>query len=137
MYGGAQGFHVLRYGFDLAHLYLRLDPAESPARSAEVATHVRVVVLAQAAQASVDFDVAPGGGRRRGRRRGAEVGECAFEQVLELAVPFEELGLAPGTRVALAVHAFRGEVEVERLPRFGYVNLTVPDADFERVNWRV
>ena len=43
MYGGAQAFHALHYGFDLEALYLRLDPAESPARSAEVATHVRVV----------------------------------------------------------------------------------------------
>jgi alpha-amylase/alpha-mannosidase (GH57 family) len=137
MYGGAQAFHVLRYGFDVEHLYLRLDPAESPARSAEVATHVRVVVLAREAQSSVDFDVAPGGGKRRGRRQGGEVGECAFEEVLEIAVPFAALGFPPGTRLALAIHALRGEVEIERLPRFGYVNLTVPDADFERLNWRV
>jgi hypothetical protein len=137
MYGGAQAFHVLRYGFDVDRLHLRLDPVESPARAAEVATHVRVVVLAQSTQGWVDFDVRPGGGKRPGRRRGAEAGECAFEDVLELSVPFAELSLGPGAKVAMAVHTFRGEVEVERLPRFGYVNLTVPDADFERLHWRV
>src|SRR5439155_21522030 len=42
MFGGAQAFHVLYYGFDLENLYLRLDPAESPARSAEVSDRLRV-----------------------------------------------------------------------------------------------
>jgi alpha-amylase/alpha-mannosidase (GH57 family) len=137
MYGGAQAFHTLRYGFDVEHLHLRLDPAESPARSAEVATHVRLVVLARSIQGWVDFEVRPGGGRHPGRRRGADAGVCAFEEVLEISLPFAELSLAPGTKIALAVHTFRGEVEVERLPRFGYVNLTVPDEDFERLHWRV
>ncbi|MFO0582166.1 MAG: glycoside hydrolase family 57 protein [Anaeromyxobacter sp.] len=137
MYGAAQGFNVLRYAFDLEQLYLRLDPAESPARSAEVATTVRVVVLSREHQRWVDFEVAPGRGKRPGRKGSAEVGASAMEEILELAIPFADLGLKPGSRFALAVHALRGEVEVERLPRFGYVNLVVPDADFERLHWRV
>ncbi|MFT3913620.1 MAG: hypothetical protein QM704_05805 [Anaeromyxobacteraceae bacterium] len=137
MYGAAQGFSVLRYAFDLQQLYLRLDPAESPARTAEVATTVRVVVLSREQQRWVDFEVAPGGGTRPGRKGSAEVGASAMEEILELEIPFAELGLKPGSRFAVAVHALRGEVEVERLPRFGYVNLVVPDADFERLHWRV
>jgi hypothetical protein len=31
----------------------------------------------------------------------------------------------------------RDEVEVERLPRYGYLTLEVPSADFERIHWRV
>ena len=31
----------------------------------------------------------------------------------------------------------RGEVEVERLPRYGFLSFAVPDGDFERVHWRV
>ena len=54
-----------------------------------------------------------------------------------MAIPFAELGLARGDRVALAVHVLRGDVELERFPRFGYVTLTVPDEDFERIHWRV
>jgi len=137
MFGGAQAFNVLRYGFDVANLYLRLDPAESPARSAEAATVVRVVVLSPASQLWIDFDVAPGGGTRPGRKGAAAVGSSAMEEVLELSVPFAALNLLPGAKLALAVHALRGDVEVERLPRFGYVNLVVPDADFERLHWRV
>ena len=47
------------------------------------------------------------------------------------------LGLGPGDKVALAVHVLRSQVEVERLPRYGFVNVTVPDRDFDGVNWRV
>ena len=137
MYGGAQGFHVLRYGFDLESLFLRLDPAESPARSAEVAPNLKIAVLAPAGQSWVDFEVVADGGLRTGRRLGQDVGEIAFRDIVEIRIPFLSLGLAAGTKVALSVHVLRGEVEVERLPRYGFVAFTVPDRDFERVNWRV
>ena len=87
----------------------------------------------------MDFELSPGtacraraGGAapRRGRR--AFVRRAGARRI-----PFAALGLAPGDKVALAVHVLRGEVEVERLPRYGYVTLVVPDADFERIHWRV
>ncbi len=137
MYGGAQAFHVLHYGFDLSALFLRLDPAESPARAAEVATRVRMVVLAPDRQTAIDFPLVPDGEIRSGRRLGGDVGQAAFAQVLEIAVPFAALGLTAGMKLALSIHALRGEVEVERLPRYGFLAFTVPDADFERVNWKV
>jgi len=137
MYGGAQAFHILRFGFDLAALYLRLDPAESPERAAEVATRVRVVVLAADRQTAIDFPLVPDGAVHPGRRGAEELGRAAFAQVLELALPFQALGLAPGMKLALSTHALRGDVEVERLPRYGFLAFTVPDADFEQVNWRV
>ena len=133
MYGGAQAFQVLHYGFDLKALYLRLDPAESPGRTAEVASRVRIVVLAADRRTAVDFPLVPDGALRPGD----PVGEAAFAKVVELALPFGPLGLTPGMKLALSVHALRGEVEVERLPRYGYLAFTVPDADFEHVNWRV
>jgi alpha-amylase/alpha-mannosidase (GH57 family) len=137
MYGSAQAFQVLRYAFDLSALYLRLDPAESAARAAEVATTVRLVVLAAERQTAVDFALVPDGRVRPGRRLGEEVGRAAFAQVLEVAVPFAALALAPGRKLAVSVHALRGDVEVERLPRHGFLAFSVPDADFDNVNWRV
>jgi alpha-amylase/alpha-mannosidase (GH57 family) len=137
MYGGAQAFHVLHFGFDLAALYLRLDPAESPRRAAEVATRLRVVVLAAERQTAVDFPLVPDGAVHPGRRGTAELGRAAFAQVLELALPFQALGVASGTTLALSVHVLRGDVEVERLPRYGFLAFAVPGADFEQLNWRV
>jgi alpha-amylase/alpha-mannosidase (GH57 family) len=137
MYGGAQVFDLLHYGFDLGSLYLRLDPAESPERSAELAARLRVTVLADGRQATLELPVVADGRLRRGELARAPAGEVAFADVLELSIPFAALGLRAGVKVALAVHAVRADVEVERLPRFGYVNLVVPGEDFEQLHWRV
>jgi alpha-amylase/alpha-mannosidase (GH57 family) len=137
MFGGAQAFQALRYGFDLQHLYLCLDPVDAPARTAEVCSAVRLELVASDVSAQVEFAVALDGAERCGRREGADFGRSAFARVLEAAVPFEPLGLRAGDRVALAVHVLHGEVLLERLPRFDYITFTVPDADFERIHWRV
>ena len=98
MFGGAQVFPSLHYGFDLEALYLRLDPAESAARSAEVVSHVRVVILAGERQATIELAVVPDGAVRPGRAAAGELGEAAFGKVLEARIPFAALGLAPGPR---------------------------------------
>ncbi|HTP27155.1 MAG TPA: glycoside hydrolase family 57 protein [Anaeromyxobacteraceae bacterium] len=134
MFGGAQTFQSLHYGFDLVNLYLRLDPAD---RAGELSGRVRVDLVSAAVQAAVEFDVTGDGVERGGRSGAREVGRSAFARVLEIAIPFAVLGLSRGDRVALALRILRGEVELERLPHFGYITLTVPDENFERINWRV
>ena len=137
MFGGAQAFQSLRFGFDLGHLYLRLDPAEAPQRASELCGAVRIEIVAADVQAQVDFPLVADGTEQRGRQGANELGRAAFARVLEVALPFEPLRLRPGSRLAVAVHVMRGEVALERLPRYGYVTLTVPDQDFERIHWRV
>jgi alpha-amylase/alpha-mannosidase (GH57 family) len=137
MYGGTQAFNVLHYGFDLDALYLRLDPPESPARAVEIASQVRVSLLAADRRTAVEFALVPDGAVRAGLCGTEAVGQAAFAQVLEIALPFSSLGVGPGAKTAIAVHALRNGVEVERLPRYGFLALVVPDADFEHVNWRV
>jgi alpha-amylase/alpha-mannosidase (GH57 family) len=137
MFGGAQAFRALHLGFDLKSLYLRLDPAESPQRTGEQATGLRVEIRGGPRVEAVEFDLSPDGQLRDGRREGVALGRLCFARVVELALPFADLGLPPRTRVAAAVHVRRGEVAVERLPRAGYLAFTVPDQDFERVHWRV
>jgi alpha-amylase/alpha-mannosidase (GH57 family) len=137
MFGAAQAWGALRYGFDLSTFYLRLDPAESPQRTCEASPSLRVEVVAGGRAHRVDLDVVADGALRRGRTGDGELGTAAFAKVLEIAIPFEALPAPRGTEVAVAVHALRGEVEVERLPRTGHVTFAVPDEDFERVHWRV
>jgi alpha-amylase/alpha-mannosidase (GH57 family) len=137
MYGGAQAFQALRFGFDLGALHLCLEPADSALRAVEVGNHLRVELLARGRQMEVDFELAADGRLREGRHGGAAVGQAAFLDVMELSIPFAALGLGPGDPVALAVHVLKSLVEVERLPRYGFVNVQVPDRDFEGVHWRV
>jgi alpha-amylase/alpha-mannosidase (GH57 family) len=137
MFGGAQAFRSLHYGFDLHGFSLRLDPAESPQRTGESATELRVELVAADIQTQVAFELAPDGAERQGRWQGEAIGRSAFARVLELEVPFRPLGLVVGERVAVAVRVMRRDVEVERLPRYGYLAFSVPDEDFERIHWRV
>jgi len=137
MFGGAQAFCALHFGFDLEHLFLRLDPAESPARTAEVATAVRISLHFGERALDVEFPISPDGGPHLGNVGQVPVGETCFEELMEIAVPFAPLELPPGARGAFSVHVLRGDVEVERLPRYGFVVFAVPDEDFERIHWRV
>lgn len=137
MFGGATAFGALLYGFDLERLYLRLDPAESPQRSGEACSAVRVELVTGRGPLTVELPCAPDGAVRPGARGEQALGQVAFARVLELELPFAALGLAAGERFALAVHALRGGVALERLPLGGYVTLAVPDQDFERIHWRV
>lgn len=137
MFGGAQAFCALFFGFDLERLLLRLDPAESPARAAELASELQVVVHDGDRVVEVTLPVVPDGQLRDGRLGEGVAGQVAFAEVLEAAVPFSALGLLPGARVAFTVHVRRGGLELERLPRYGFVAFAVPDPDFERIHWRV
>jgi alpha-amylase/alpha-mannosidase (GH57 family) len=138
MFGGAQAFHVLHYAFDLVSLYLRLDPAETTARTMEVANRVSVTVLGPNQELRIDFPLAEDGKERRGAGAGGvPLGRAVFLQIFEAALPFAEIGLRPRDAAAVFLQIWRGDVEVERLPRSGFVNLTVPDQDFERIHWRV
>jgi alpha-amylase/alpha-mannosidase (GH57 family) len=138
MYGGSSAFGELRFAFDLEALHLRLDPAESSPRATEVGNHLRVELVWRGRQVEVDFELHPDGQRRDGRAPGGVLaGQAAFLDVLELSIPFAAVGLAAGDKVALAVHVLRSQVEVERLPRYGFVTVIVPDRDFDGVHWRV
>jgi alpha-amylase/alpha-mannosidase (GH57 family) len=138
MYGGSHAFGLLRFGFDLDALHLRLDPVESSPRATEVGNHLRVELVCRGRQVEVDFELQPDGQRRDGRGPGGlAAGQAVFLDLLELSIPFTAIGLAAGDKVALAVHVLRSQVEVERLPRYGFVTVIVPDRDFDRVNWRV
>jgi hypothetical protein len=64
-------------------------------------------------------------------------GKASFHDIFEVGMPFERLGLMSGSPVSLAVQVLRQGVEVERLPRNGYLSFTVPDEDYERKNWKV
>ena len=66
-------------------------------------------------------------------------GRCGA--IVELSLAQAALGVEPGDRVGLSVQVLRDEgglpVEVDRLPRYGDLELLVPDRAFERAHWQV
>jgi alpha-amylase/alpha-mannosidase (GH57 family) len=139
MFRGDGIFGALRYGFDERTLYLRLDPTSAPTEAVKRGVELRV--LLSSGDRRVEVAVHPSIGEPQPAlvvEAGPErpVGRASFHDILELGLPFEQLGLASGLRVTLAVQVARQGVEVERLPRHGYLSFTVPDEDYERKNWK-
>ncbi|MBV8130519.1 MAG: hypothetical protein JO114_22955, partial [Planctomycetaceae bacterium] len=61
----------------------------------------------------------------------------ATGQILELAVPFARLDRQPGESIRFYVELLKGETSLDRAPREGIFELSVPSADFERIMWQV
>ncbi len=63
--------------------------------------------------------------------------ETATGKILELAVPFGRLGLKAGDGIRFYVELLGGHSSLDRAPREGIFELTVPTPDFERIMWQV
>jgi hypothetical protein len=60
-----------------------------------------------------------------------------FERILELTIPYADLGWRPRDGVQFFVQLLQGSVELERHPAVGALSFAVPDEQFEVENWRV
>jgi hypothetical protein len=69
--------------------------------------------------------------------RGEKVGSGYSGTIVELAVNTGVLGLSPSDRAGLLLRLMRNGLEVDRLPRYGELELVVPDQGFERAHWHV
>jgi alpha-amylase/alpha-mannosidase (GH57 family) len=133
MYQGSSAFLQLWYGFSLEDLFLRLDPA----RGADVRGELRFVfsrgteekTLRMAIDSRADCAVLDAKGTKYG------FGRCGA--IVELSLSQGALGLKPGDKLGMLVRLVRDDVEADRLPRFGELELTVPDESFERAHWHV
>lgn len=138
MFGGTPTFSALFWGFDGVNLYLRLDPDPDPA--AAHPDRFRVTLLGPLGPSRLEFALVADGVSRPGRREGAagaEVGRAVLARIVEAEIPLAPLGIRPGDELVMSVEALAGETELERIPRSGYLPLSVPGADFERIHWRV
>jgi alpha-amylase/alpha-mannosidase (GH57 family) len=138
---------MIRFGFDRRHLFVRLDGRQP-----------MIDLLADGHEVSLKFLTPPGlrfsvrqeSGRLvsgfwdrhadppywRARAAGSAV--AAAGSLVEIGIPFAELGLAPGARTAFFVAVYEaGDRERERHPADRPLELIVPDAQFDARHWRV
>lgn len=67
----------------------------------------------------------------------AEAGvEAAGDLLFELAIPFRSLAVATDDPVHFYLELLRDEQSIERVPREGAVETTVPSPDYERIMWQ-
>jgi hypothetical protein len=74
---------------------------------------------------------------RQGQEIPAPNLQFAQNQVAELAIPFDLLGVAVDQPVAFYVELMQGNQSRDRAPRDSTIQLQRPSPDFERINWDV
>jgi alpha-amylase/alpha-mannosidase (GH57 family) len=116
-------FSKLYFGFDKSNLYLRVD-LKAQAKTALMDLWLRIELYSSRRAKTVEV----GQGREED---GAAVGE-----IVEVRIPFEELGLTLGDTFDVIL-LLKGDHEIERFPHSGTVTLNVPDEDLEAEYWMV
>jgi hypothetical protein len=134
MFRGQGAFTQVWFGFSRTNLLLRLDPA----KGVDLTGELRVLLALDGGEKTVRMRLIAGGAEGDAiDDKGARVGSGRTGTIVELSLARDALALKPGARVSLLFRMLRDEVEVDRLPRYGEIALTVPDRNFELANWRV
>jgi len=147
MTGSERQEHLLQqllFGFDLEHLYLRLDLGDSARRKLEAGLRCnvnfttpadrRLVLLAAGRESSAVLYQRASSGAWLAMNTASP--RMAAADILEAAVSFTDLGLRPGSAFAFFVSLQNGAVELERHPAHRPVESFVPEPAFEKLNWK-
>lgn len=119
------------FGFDAAQMFLALDFGDRKNTIFSAGGAVHVVFLTPKQR---DLIVSGPGRMRLGD---VELASVAMEEILELAVPWNALGAAPGDEVRFYVEVRRDGEPHERTPRGFALGFHVPSEDFESREWSV
>jgi alpha-amylase/alpha-mannosidase (GH57 family) len=136
MFRGQGAFTQVWFGFSRTNFFLRLDPA----KGADLTGEVRLALsgIGTGSEKTVRMRLVAGGVESEALdEKGTRVGSGRTGTIVELSLSQEALGMKPGARIALLVRMLRDQVELDRLPRYGEIGLTVPDRSFELSNWHV
>ncbi len=145
---------VIEFGFNLEHLFIRIEGERLMRDLVEPGVDIRIRFL-QPAGIQVVVQAEPVAGTDRatqssrvrvrldGRRpdgvawqpRVCDGVEAAAGEILEVQIPFRCLQVAQRGRVAFLVAVTRGGVDVEHHPRHGPIEFDVPDAAFPARSW--
>ncbi len=136
----------VHYGFDLHHLYFRLDMLR-PDYLKKKAGLTAIVHIVVPAEFKLVFAMAGGakqhvydilhGTNGVDFHKIRESHNIAIDKVVELSLSFSELKVKKGNEIQFFVQIKRDKFELERVPKEGFISLVVPDEDFEAKMWSV
>ncbi len=61
----------------------------------------------------------------------------AIKKILELKIPFADIGASPNAKLNMIISARDGDVELEKYPAKGIISIVVPDQDYTKKMWSV
>jgi alpha-amylase/alpha-mannosidase (GH57 family) len=138
----------IHYGFDLSNLYMRFDVETADGiRPEDLGVRLDVYLLGpQLQRLTMPLYLDASGEKKLTLElspNGIEFEEVrgyntiAWKKILELSVPFADLGLRAGQEVEFFASLKNDRVEIMRFPREGMLSFIVPDEDFEAEMWIV
>ncbi|MBI3467986.1 MAG: alpha-amylase/alpha-mannosidase [Planctomycetes bacterium] len=130
----------LYYGFDPGRLLLRIDTNGPARRQLQEVDTLQVVFLEPAACEVVVSRPAewhPMAKLYRGKEPLApSMLEVATDQIVEMAIPFGDLQVREGRPLHFFVELWQQEQSLDRAPREGAIEMTVPSPDYEQIMWQ-
>ena len=137
------GLTLIEFGFDLQHLYVRVDASEPMQRLLQPDMELSLNFLKPAgARVTVGVQDEAAVGRlvlrnAEGVREPVDPAglRAAVGEIAELQIPFSRLALAAGAPIAFIVALNRGGAEIEHHPRHRPIELAVPTSEFPAANW--
>ena len=138
-------FSAIFFGFDQERLYVRLDPDDRSQARQEHCT-VDLSIASGVHQHKLSFALAPAGAQTFTASRADETGAyreigrygtIARKKILELAMPFKDLGIEIGDQIRLSLTVSEHEMEVGRYPHHNPATFNRAGDDFEATMWRV
>jgi hypothetical protein len=139
---------ALYFGFDNAHLYLRIDFNMPLSVEKYKELNFEVVVFCKYFY-KIGFDLNSLGGeivhdfasqtedKKNWMNKETEGIRIKAAKIVEIAVPFEKFALLEGEPVAFSFIVKKGANEIEKWPVMGNIVVNVPTKDFESMNWQV
>ncbi len=145
MHRGESVVSDIYYGFDLQKLYLRLDTTLDLQEEGieDLAFYVNFL-----APKGIDAEIRVRRGEPRAvaglfrgengdRRRFAGIESVAAGEIIELAIPFNLLGVPQNGDIQFFLIVERRGAEVEKWPYRGFIHVKAPTDDFEAMMWQV
>ena len=145
MHRGASIITHIYYGFDLKNMFVRLDPSGN-LKDEKVVDLAFFINFLNPKGLDVEIRIMPKErrvtatlfrGSNGARNQVAVINAVAANEIIELAIPFELLGVKENDAVQIFVTVERSGSEIEKWPYRGYIQFKVPTDDFEAMMWQV
>jgi alpha-amylase/alpha-mannosidase (GH57 family) len=145
MHRGASIITHIYYGFDLKNMFIRLDPSGN-LKDDKVVDLAFFINFLNPKGLDVEIRIIPKErrvtatlfrGENGTRKQVAVINAVAANEIIELAIPFELLGVKVNDEVQIFVTVERSGSEIEKWPYRGYIQFKAPTDDFEAMMWQV
>lgn len=139
-------FYEIYYGFSLTNLFVRLG-INLPlwGKEGEDFSYALLFSEPKELQAKISFDKEKRDyvfslsqlEEQGSWKKVKELSSFGVRRIIEMGIPFAELGVKPGEKIEFTVVAYKEGQELERWPRGGVISVTAPTETYADEQWYV